>query len=71
MTDPVDSAMTWARDANSYVCSVVLKPGVNYVRNNDLGGDYYAACKPAFEVLLARAGYRLAAWLDAIAAKAS
>jgi S1/P1 Nuclease len=71
VTKPVDSVMAWASDANSYVCSTVLESGLTYVENNDLSGDYYSTCKPVFEVLLARAGYRLAAWLDAIADNAS
>jgi hypothetical protein len=70
ITDPVTTAMTWATDANSYVCSTVLKPGLSYLEDNDLSGDYYNECQPVFEVLLARAGYRLASWLDLIAQNA-
>jgi hypothetical protein len=69
--DPVSSAMIWARDANSYVCSTVLQPGLDYPTSTDLSGDYYNDCKPNIEELIARAGYRLAAWLDAIASKTS
>lgn len=67
--DPINSAMLWARDANSYVCSTVLKPGLDYLTDTDLSGDYYTDCKPVIEELIARAGYRLTAWLDAIASK--
>ncbi|EED19605.1 nuclease S1 precursor, putative [Talaromyces stipitatus ATCC 10500] len=67
--DPVNSAMTWARDANSYVCSTVLKPGLDYLEATDLSSSYYSNSKPVFEELIARAGYRLAAWLDAIVLK--
>lgn len=67
--NPVRSAMMWARDANSDVCSTVLKPGLDYLTTTDLASDYYKNCKPVIEELIARAGYRLAAWLDAIAAK--
>lgn len=70
VTDPITSAMTWASDANSYVCSTVLAPGLTYLKDTDLSGDYYDTCKPVFEELIARAGYRLAAWLDAIASNA-
>lgn len=61
--DPVSSAMIWARDANSYVCSTVLKPGLDYLTSTDLSGNYYNDCKPVIEELIARAGYCLAAWL--------
>lgn len=67
LSDPIGTAMGWASDANGYVCSTVLKPGLTYLKENDLSGEYYDDCKPVFEELLARAGYRLAAWLDLIA----
>lgn len=71
ITDPQTTAMTWASDANTYVCSTVLKDGISYVEKNDLSGAYYTAAKPVFEELIARAGYRMAAWLDLIAQHAS
>ncbi|KUL91636.1 hypothetical protein ZTR_01039 [Talaromyces verruculosus] len=67
--DPVSSAMIWARDANSYVCRTVLKPGLDYLTHTDLSGNYYNDCKPVIEELIVRAEYRLAAWLDTIASK--
>ncbi|KAH8695274.1 nuclease S1 [Talaromyces proteolyticus] len=70
ITDPESSSMIWASDANTYVCSTVLEPGLSYIENNDLSGNYYATSQPVFEELIARAGYRLAAWLDLIAANA-
>jgi hypothetical protein len=70
INDPVTTAMTWATDANSYVCSTVLKQGISYVENNDLSGSYYTTAKPVFEALIARAGYRMAAWLNLIAENA-
>lgn len=69
MLDPLSSAMIWARDANSYVCTEVLTPGLTYLTATDLVGDYYNDWKPVIEELIARAGYRLAAWLDAIASE--
>ncbi|KAL1967174.1 hypothetical protein VTN77DRAFT_3465 [Rasamsonia byssochlamydoides] len=71
ISDPISTAMDWATDANAYVCSTVLKPGLSYLQYNDLSGDYYKECQPVFEELLARAGYRLAAWLDLIASHSS
>jgi hypothetical protein len=67
ITDPVSSTMAWVQEANSYVCSNVLKNGITYVEDTDLSGAYYTAAIPVFEEQIARAGYRLAAWLDLIA----
>ena len=33
----------------------------------ELGGDYYEKAAPIIEMQVARAGFRLAAWLDLIA----
>jgi len=38
--------------------------------NEELGTDYYLKAAPVIEIQVARAGYRLAAWLDRIAATA-
>jgi hypothetical protein len=35
----------------------------------ELGSSYYDDAAPVVEVQVARAGYRLAAWLDMLAAK--
>ena len=61
-----DSAMLWASDANKYVCSVVIPNGVPAVDGKDLSGAYYTSAMPTIEELLARAGYRLGAWLNLI-----
>lgn len=61
-----DSAMTFASDANSYVCTVVMPDGVDSVQGQDLSGDYTNGALPTVEELLSRAGYRLAAWLNLI-----
>ncbi|KAL4861554.1 nuclease S1 [Aspergillus spectabilis] len=68
ITDPLSTAMVWAEDANAYVCSTVLEPGLEYLKSTDLSGEYYTTAQPVFEELIARAGYRLSAWLDLIAA---
>ena len=64
--DAQGSATGWAGDANEFVCSTVLKEGVDQVESEDLGGKYYEMALPVTEQLLATAGYRLAAWLDLI-----
>jgi S1/P1 Nuclease len=67
ITDPVGTTMAWVQEANSYVCSNVLKKGISYLESTDLSSAYYTAAVPVFEEQIARAGYRLAAWLDLIA----
>jgi hypothetical protein len=59
--------MAWVREANAFVCSDVLSSGVAAVEGADLSSAYYTAAVPIFEEQIARAGYRLAAWLDLIA----
>ncbi|KAF5874097.1 putative nuclease s1 protein [Botrytis fragariae] len=66
--DPVTSSMVWASDSNAYVCSTVLPKGVTAVETGDLSTNgYYTAAIPVVKLQIAKAGYRLAAWLDLIA----
>ncbi|KAJ4343918.1 hypothetical protein N0V95_006520 [Ascochyta clinopodiicola] len=67
---PVDSAMVWASDANSFVCTTVIPKGADAVRNQELSGAYYTSAIPVVQKQIAKAGFRLAAWLDAIVANA-
>lgn len=72
ISDPVSSAMIWAQDANAYVCSVVMPNGEAALENgNDLSGDYYNGVIDTIELQIAKGGYRLANWLDQIAAASS
>lgn len=64
--NPVDSAMVWARDANSFVCDTVVPEGQAAVEGKELDGEYYDAAIPVIQMQIAKAGYRLAAWLDLI-----
>jgi hypothetical protein len=64
--DAIDSAMVWANDANQYVCSTVLPNGPDAVFGKELSGAYYETAIPVVQKQIAKAGYRLAAWLDAI-----
>ena len=61
------SAMTWASDSNKYVCSVVMPGGISSVENKDLSTSYYSGMMPTVQLQLAKAGYRLAAWLNLLA----
>jgi hypothetical protein len=59
----------WATESNALVCKYVLAPGLSWVKENDLGrGEYYEGAAPIVELQIARAGVRLAAWVNAIAA---
>jgi hypothetical protein len=62
----VESAMVWATDANSFVCTTVVPDGQDAVEGKELEGAYYDAAIPVIQLQIAKAGYRLAAWLDAI-----
>jgi hypothetical protein len=42
----------------------VLPDGPEAIVGQELGGEYYEAAAPVIEMAVAKAGYRLAAWLD-------
>jgi hypothetical protein len=67
ISEPASTALWWAQDTNGFVCTTVLKDGVDVVDDVDLGGAYYEAASPVVQRQLAKAGYRLAAWLNLIA----
>ncbi|KAL1649393.1 hypothetical protein SLS61_006501 [Didymella pomorum] len=64
--NPVDTAMLWANDANAFVCSTVIPNGADAVRNQEISGAYYETAIPVVTKQIAKAGFRLAAWLDAV-----
>ncbi|KAK4192552.1 putative nuclease S1 precursor [Podospora australis] len=66
VSDAKGTAMDWAKESNKHVCSVVLPQGPKLIEGQELGSDYYEAAAPVVEVQIARAGYRLAAWLEMI-----
>ncbi|KAK8155823.1 nuclease PA3 [Phyllosticta citrichinensis] len=65
--DAESSAMVWATETNKFVCSTVMPDGREAVETGDLSGDYYDSSIDVIKERIARAGYRLAAWLDLIA----
>ncbi|KAI1379790.1 S1/P1 nuclease [Hypoxylon crocopeplum] len=69
--DPIVTAMGWANESNAIVCSHVFPEGPETIVGQELAGDYYEKAAPVIELQVAKAGYRLAAWLDLIAEKAS
>jgi hypothetical protein len=46
---------------------VVLPEGPQAIVGQELGGAYFTKAGPVIEKQVARAGYRMAAWLDRIA----
>ncbi|KAI8966087.1 S1/P1 nuclease [Daldinia sp. FL1419] len=71
LDDPIQTAMSWAKESNAFVCSHVLPEGPEAIVGQELAGDYYEKAAPVIELQVAKAGYRLATWLDLIASKAS
>ncbi|KAH7395571.1 S1/P1 nuclease-like protein [Cadophora sp. MPI-SDFR-AT-0126] len=71
LSDPVSSSMIWASDSNAYVCSAVMPKGVSPLESTDLSGTYYQGVVGIVELQVAKAGYRLAAWLNLIATGAT
>ena len=60
-------ALAWAQDANAINCQYVLKVDET---GQELSGSYYDGAKPYIEQQIAKGGYRLAAWINALAAAA-
>lgn len=65
--DAVNTTLRWAQDANAFVCSVVAPDGWESVRGEEAYPDYYNGTIGTIELQIAKGGYRLAKWLDAIA----
>ncbi|KAK7962179.1 nuclease PA3 [Apiospora aurea] len=66
LDDPIQTAMAWARESNAIVCSTVLPDGPSAIVGQELAGGYFERAAPVVELQVARAGYRLAQWLDLI-----
>ena len=77
-----ECALLWANEANAYICSYVLKQGKNLGldRNDtdcrwqwrgpaDVSKGYYEGAVPIVEEQVAKAGWRLGAWVNALAAQ--
>ena len=65
--DAVECALQWAGEANAYVCSYVMKGGLEELESKDLGGEYYEGAVPIIEEMIVKGGRRLARWLMMIA----
>lgn len=60
-------ALSWAQDANALNCQYVLKANETGM---ELDGSYYTGALPYIELQIAKGGYRLGAWINALAAAA-
>lgn len=60
--------VTWADESNARVCDSVLRRGEEWVLSHDLSKKYFEENAPVIDDLIGKAGIRLAAWLNAIAA---
>lgn len=49
----------------------MLPEGPKAIAGKELGGEYYDKAVPVIETQVARAGYRLAAWLDIVVSRIS
>lgn len=67
ITRASDCALTWAQDANKINCQYVLATDET---NKELDGAYYDGAKPYILEQLAKGGYRLGKWVNALAAAA-
>lgn len=63
---PTHSPSTKRRMASNKPLTV-LPDGPHEIVGQELGGAYYEKAAPVIELQVARAGYRMAAWLDLIA----
>lgn len=52
--DPVGTALSWSRDANSFVCTDVLPDGVEALDGAEVGGEYYRENLPVVLYQIAR-----------------
>ncbi|KAE8423315.1 S1/P1 nuclease [Aspergillus pseudocaelatus] len=68
---PLECSMQWARETNRLNCYFVLKNGVDWLEENDLGGEYFDAAALIVNEQIMKAGIRLAAWLNALGSATS
>lgn len=60
--------LRWAEESNGLVCKAVLKHGEQWIQSHDLSKQYFEENAKVVNDLVGKAGLRLAAWLNAIAA---
>lgn len=65
--DAVECALSWAGEANEWVCQYVMEGGLEELQSKDLGEEYFDGAVPIIEEMLVKGGRRLARWLMMIA----
>lgn len=63
-------SLTWARESNALVCSYAMAKPLDWLRSHDLSNEYYEGAAPIVQQRVARAGRRLAAWLEELVKEA-
>lgn len=66
LADPEKCAIRWAKEANRWVCKFVFR---NIDEGDNLEGAYYEGAVPIVDDLIGKAGRRLGAWVNALAAQ--
>lgn len=69
--NPLECALLWAKETNRLNCDYVLKNGTHWIEQHDLGGEYYEGATRVVNEQIYKAGIRLAAWINALAAQRS
>jgi hypothetical protein len=82
VTTPETCAVIWATEANKFICSYVLKNGTSKTRAStkdncswkwqnaqDFSLKYYEGAIPIVEDQIKKAGFRLGAWINGLAAE--
>lgn len=59
-----ECVLSWADETNTWMCKYVL-PETGII-GEELGEEYYEGARPIVDMLVAKAGWRLAAWLNMI-----
>ncbi|MCJ1446984.1 MAG: hypothetical protein MMC23_007492 [Stictis urceolatum] len=63
---PIQCSLKWANESNKWICDYVLRPGKEWLMDNDLGDEYYAGAVPVVEDMVTKAGMRLGAWMNGL-----
>lgn len=71
VTTSQDCALVWAGEANAQVCAYVLKDDVEGVEGRNLAEEYADGAEPIITALIAKAGFRLGAWINGLAAQSA
>lgn len=60
------AAAAWANESNDHVCDYAIVRGGDAYNGTEIGGEYYDGAREIVQVSVAKAGVRLAAWLNLV-----